>query len=78
MTPEAAKWYQRILLANTRHHLYNRKKLKRHIERIERRLVAHTFTNEMSFAEKMRLAARYVSPLSMLLMIVEKKIGCYD
>ena len=78
ITPEAAEWYQRILAANARRHLYKGRKLKRHIERIKRRLVAHTFTNEMSFAQKAILAARYVSPTSMVKMIVEKKIGGYD
>lgn len=78
ITPEAMEWYGRILAANDRRRIYNGRKLKRHIERIERRLIAHTFTEEMSFADKARFAARYVSFASLLKMVVEKRIGCYD
>ena len=78
MTPEADRWFKRILDANKKQHVYNNRKLKRQIERIRRVLTVRSFNEKMSTKEKFKLVVRYVSLSSMLKMIVEKRLGCYD
>ena len=60
ITPEAVRWYDRILKANDRRRIYNRRKLKKRILMIERRLVEQSFTREMSKLEKLRLVFKYL------------------
>ena len=78
ISPDVAAWYKRLLKANSRLKIYNQRKLRRHIERIERRLIVHAFSDKMSVIEKLSLAIHYVSPVSVLMMLVGSLAGCYD
>ena len=78
ISPDVAAWYKRLLKANSRLKIYNQRKLRRHIERIERRLIARAFSDKMSVIEKLSLAIHYVSPVSVLMMLVESYAGSYD
>ena len=71
ISPEAAQWFRRLLKANSRLKIYDQRKLRRHIEFIEQKLIANTFTGKMSFLEKLSLALQYISPISVLKLFVE-------
>ena len=60
ITPEVVQWYERILKANDRRRIYNKRKLKKRILIIERRLVEQSFTKEMSKLDKLRLVFKYL------------------
>lgn len=64
--------------ANATLGLYDRHKMRRHVERIERRLLARTFSPQMSKAEKLSLILRYISISSVFKMMIEECAGCYD
>lgn len=78
ISPDVAAWYKRLLEANSRLKIYNQRKLRRHIERIERKMIARAFSDKMSVIEKLSLAIQYVSPVSVLMMLVESFAGSYD
>ena len=71
ITPDLARWSKRLLTANSQLKIYDQKKLRQHIERIERWLLMNTFTAKMSLPEKMLLALHYVSPVSALKLLIE-------
>lgn len=54
-------WIERILSGNARYRIYNQRKLRKHIERIRRRLVRQSFTDEMGIKEKAAMSSRYLS-----------------
>lgn len=64
MTPQAAKWYRRLLSANKKRKVYDQRLLKRHIEAIKLNLVHHTIKNDMSHLQKAALFLRYLSPVT--------------
>jgi hypothetical protein len=78
ISPDVAAWYKRLLKANSRLKIYNQRKLRRRIEHIERRLIVHAFSDKMSAIEKLSLAIHYVSPVSVLMMLVGSLAVCYD
>lgn len=69
ITPEIVNWYNRIMRANDRRHIYNARKLRRCIESIEERLIGRTLTKEMSRIEKAEVFLRYL-PLTSALRIM--------
>ena len=71
ISPDVARWHKRLLKANSHLKIYDQRKLRRHMERVERQLLMHTFTDKMSVLEKMSLAFRYVSAVSVLKLLVE-------
>ena len=71
ITPDVARWSKRLLAANSRLKIYDQRKLRRHIERVERWMLMNTFTEKMSVPEIMLLALRYVSPVSVLKLLLE-------
>lgn len=71
ITPEIVEWYRRIMRANDKRQIYNARKLRRHIELIEERLISHMFTEEMSMIEKAGLFFRYL-PLSSALKVTSQ------
>lgn len=78
ISPDVAAWYERLLEANSHLKIYNQRKLRKHIERILRILIAHTFSDKLSIIERLSLAIHYVSPVSVLMMLIESFAGCYD
>ncbi|MDO5133310.1 MAG: hypothetical protein Q4D81_10045 [Eubacteriales bacterium] len=60
ITPEVNAWYGRILAANKERRIYDQKELEQYITMIRIRLIRHTFTKDMSIAEKGLLLFRYV------------------
>jgi hypothetical protein len=57
---EIVAWYDRISEANKTAKIYDQKKLEKMILFMKRRLVKLTFTKEMSFSQKARMAVRYL------------------
>lgn len=74
ISPDVAAWYKRLLKANARLKIYNQRKLRRHIDRVERKLIRYTFSDKMPVIKKLSLALRYVSPVSVLKLLVESYV----
>ena len=70
ISPKVTRWYKRLLKANSQLGIYNQRKLRRHIERVVRILIRHTFTDEMSVKEKLSLSLHYASLSSVLIMLI--------
>ncbi len=66
ITPEVAEWYKRIIKANEQRHIYNSRKLKKYIEIIIKRLIIHSFRNDMSKLDKTCLIFRYLPFLTIV------------
>ena len=60
ISPQIAQWYDRLMAANDKKLLYDRKKLKDYIVKIKTKLIEQTFTKDMSKAEKVLLYFRYL------------------
>lgn len=71
ISPKAADWYKSLIKANDQRRIYNRKKFREHVGRVERRLVEQTFTVEMSATEKLMLAIRYLSLPSIIKIFIK-------
>ena len=61
ITPQVANWYKRLISANKQKELYDKKLLRRHIERIKKTLVYQTIKSDMSLMNRMMLFLRYLS-----------------
>ena len=61
ISPDLVRWYDRLIEANDRRGIYNRKLLKRQIEDIKLRLVYQTVGCDTSRLRKAACACRYLS-----------------
>ena len=67
MTPEVARWYCRIMLANKEKRLYDQKHLERRIEKITEMLLENSCKNETNMIKETLLYVRYYPILPVLI-----------
>ena len=61
ISPEAEAWFERLLLANKEKQIYDPKYLTGTIIKIKKRLVIHSFDQNMTFGDKLKIILRYIS-----------------